>query len=88
MPNWPKYWIEATFLNEFKFCQYLNLAFNNKSTANENNEGGTGNGTGALADVWRQAFGAVKPKKPVEASPLNNKLLIKQEIDTYRTFTI
>ena len=52
----------------------------NKASKNatiENNEAGNG----ALVDVWRQAFGAVKPKKPVDASPLNNKLLIKQEID-------
>ena len=48
-----------------------------KTAANDNNDAGNG----ALVDVWRQAFGAVKPKKPVEASPLNNKLLIKQEID-------
>ena len=52
-----------------------------KGISNENGEGNAGNGTGALADVWRQAFGAVKPKKPIEVSPLNNKLLIKQEID-------
>ena len=53
-----------------------------KGNMNESNDAsGAGNGTGALADVWRQAFGAVKPKKPVEVSPLNNKLLIKQEID-------
>ena len=48
-----------------------------KGAVNENGEGGTG----ALVDVWRQAFGAVKPKKAVEVSPLNNKLLIKKEID-------
>ena len=38
------------------------------------------NGAG-LADVWRTAFGAVKPKRPVEVSPLKNKLLMKQEIE-------
>ena len=52
-----------------------------KGAASDVSDSATGNGTGAIADVWRQAFGAVKPNKPVEISPLKNKLLIKQEID-------